>query len=1008
MTAGRGPVPGQDAPAPAPPHRFTLPPGEGLSRARRVDYTINPEFAQVTVKAIIFDLDGVLTDTSEYHYRAWKRLADELRIPFDRQRNEPLRGVSRRRSLEILLDGRPATEEQMEEWMERKNRYYVESLAELSPADILPGALELLQEIRRAGIKVGIASASKNTRIVLDNLNLWPYVDAVSDGYSVTRTKPAPDLFLHCARKLDVRPEEAVVVEDAASGVEAALSGGFWTVGLGPRERVGLAHVVYPSLEGITLNHILYGLPVSPHETPAAPDNWHVVETKFNPSRQHQMETIFTIGNGYLGTRGSFEEGYPNDRPATLVNGVFDAHPLVHTELVNFPDWLPFTLIVEGERFRMDRGTILAYRRELDLRTGVLTRLVRWRSPAGHTVDIKIERFASLVDPHLTAIRYRIVPLDFSGPVELRAGINGYAFNPELYHWHPLGQGAWGPQTTYLHTRTRQSGIEVCVTAHLQVSAPQAVLYGMAECENAPAVIARTTVSPGDLLVADKTVAIYTSRESSDVCGDARCALERATESGYESLRAANDAAWEKEWADCNVVIEGDDEADRALRHFIFQLLIAAPRHDDRVSIPAKTLSGFGYRGHIFWDTDIFVLPFFIWTRPELARRMLMYRYHTLPGARRKAQQHGYEGAMYAWESADTGDETTPRFIPAPAGDVVRIWCGDIEDHITADVAYAVVQYWQATGDDIFMRDYGAEIVLDTARFWASRVTWNDARGVYEILDVIGPDEYHEHVNNNAYTNGMARWNLEVALEVLAWLRQTCPDKATELEARLDLTPEHLARWADIIHRLSIPYDPESGLIAQFDGFFEREDLDLAALEPRHCSIQAIFGIEETQRYQVLKQPDVLMLLYLLRDQYDEKTLRRNWAYYTPRTDLTHGSSLGPAIQALLAARLGEVEKAYEHFLYAACTDLQDVRGNTADGIHAATGGGLWQAVVFGFAGLEFGPDGYRLNPSLPPHWRRLSFSVQHLGEKIAIHIGNESSVGGRSELRGSSLRIDY
>ncbi len=949
------------------------------------------------IQAIIFDLDGVLTDTSEYHYRAWKRLADELGIPFDRARNEALRGVSRRRSLELLLDGRAATEEQMAEWMERKNRYYVESLEALTPADLLPGAPDLLQELRRAGLKVGIASASKNTRTVLDRLNLWPLADAVSDGYSVERTKPAPDLFLHCARQLGVSPEEAVVVEDAAAGVEAALAGGFWTVGLGPDARVGAAHAVFPSLAGVTLTDILSRLPLPMTSFPTDP--WRVVETEFRPDRLRPMETVFTIGNGYLGTRGTFEEGYPGDTPATLVHGVFDDHPLVYTELVNFPNGLPLTLTVEGERFRLDRGTVLAYRRELDLRTGVLTRLVRWRSPAGHTVDLKIERFASLEDPHLLVIRLRATALDFAGTVEVRAGLNGYSFNPELYHWQWVDQGALGPQAVYLHTRTRHSGIEACLAAHLSIAAPEEVTYALADCENAPAVVARTTVRPGETVVAEKRVALSTSRETPNVREAALRALEAAVARPFGDLRAAHEAAWAREWEACDVVIEGDDRAQQAVRHSLFQLLIAAPRSDDRVSIPAKTLSGFGYRGHVFWDTDIFILPFFTFTRPEIARHLLMYRYHTLPGARRKARRHGYEGAMYAWESADTGDETTPRWVPVQDGDLVRIWCGDIEDHITADVAYAVVQYWQVTGDDAFMRDYGAEIVLETARFWASRAHWNEERRRYEIRDVIGPDEYHEHVDNNAYTNGMARWNLEVALQVLAWLRETAPQKAADLESRLGLTDEVLCRWTHVIEHLYIPYDPESGLIEQFEGFFDLEDIDLNACEPRTVSMQVLLGIEGVQRCQVLKQPDVLMLLYLQRDRYDPEALRRNWEYYTPRTDLSYGSSLGPPIHALLAARMGEVEEAYRHFMHAALIDLEDLRGNTADGFHGATAGGLWQALVFGFAGLEVHNGGYTLHPRLPAHWRRLAFPLRIRGQRIMIDLHSAQLSRNRKEV---------
>jgi kojibiose phosphorylase len=500
------------------------------------------------------------------------------------------------------------------------------------------------------------------------------------------------------------------------------------------------------------------------------------------------------------------------------------------------------------------------------------------------------------------------------------------------------------------------------------------------------------SVRRGERVRADKLVALVTSREADDVRGVAQARLRSAAERGYDDVRASNDAAWASEWDSCNVTIEGDDEADLALRFSLFQLLIAAPRDDDRVSIPAKTLSGFGYRGHVFWDTEIFILPFFTFTRPRIARNLLMYRYHTLPGARRKARENGYEGAMFAWESAVTGDETTPRLVPGPEGDLIRIWTGDIQHHISADVAYGVMQYWRVTGDDAFMREYGAEIVLDTARFWASRVEWNAARGRYEINDVIGPDEYHEHVDNNAYTNHMARWNLETALEVLAWLRREHGGKAAELEAHLGLTEDRLAHWGDVIGCLYLPYDPETGLLAQFDGFLDLEMVDLADYEPRTHSMLAELGVEGIQGYQVIKQPDVLMLFYLLGDVYEKGTLRINWDAYIPRTDLSHGSSLGPSIHAALAARLGESRWAYEQFMHAAEMDLRDLRGNTADGIHAAAAGGAWQAVVFGFAGLALDGEGYRVRPRLPPHWTQLKLSFRHRGERIDLALSNRDT----------------
>jgi kojibiose phosphorylase len=290
------------------------------------------------------------------------------------------------------------------------------------------------------------------------------------------------------------------------------------------------------------------------------------------------------------------------------------------------------------------------------------------------------------------------------------------------------------------------------------------------------------------------------------------------------------------------------------------------------------------------------------------------------------------------------------------------------------------------------MRLYGAEIVLDTARFWASRAEWNGTRGVYEISDVIGPDEYHDHVDNNAFTNRMARWNLETALDVLAWLRREYPAKAEDLVAHLDLSEARMAHWADVLGCLFIPQDPEIGLIEQFEGFFDLRDVELEDYEPRDVSLQALLGIEGVQDYQILKQADVLMLLYLLPSAYDRETMQVNWDYYTPRTDHTYGSSLGPAIQAALAARMDVVEEAYAHFMRAARTDLLNVRGNTGEGIHAASAGGLWQAVVFGFGGVRLTEDGLVAEPRLPAGWTRLAFRLNHRGTWQEFEITSEGA----------------
>ena len=713
---------------------------------------------------------------------------------------------------------------------------------------------------------------------------------------------------------------------------------------------------------------------------------WLVSEDSFDPRKQHHKETIFTIGNGYLCTRGAFEEGYPGDHRATFIHGVFDAAPIVITELANAPDWLPITIFLNGERFSLDSGTIESFQRMLDLRTGLLTRTVRWRSPSGRAATLTFERFTSLADEHLLYVRCRVTP-EFAGTVEFRAGLNGNTHNAGLVHWQWLDQGN-RDGILYLHNRTRRSEIEIATAMQITGIAGREILSQDWDVENAPTHMVRFEAVPGQTIGIEKCVAVFTSRDVPP--GEVlHAALDKARGGkGWDTALEANNQAWDKEWERTDIVIEGDEEAQIAIRFNLFQMLIAAPRHDDRVNIGAKTLSGFGYRGHAFWDTEIFMLPLFIYTAPHIAKNLLNYRYRNLAGARRKAQGNGFEGAQFPWESADTGDEVTPTWVPhfADRTKLVRIWTGDIEIHISADIGHAAYQYWQATGDDEWFVEKGAELILDTAKFWASRAEWNAEAKRYEYNDVIGPDEYHEHVDNNAYTNRMAQWNLQTAFEVLSWLQEQAPEKARELVDRLDLRDQRLETWRDVIEKIYLHIEP-SGLIEQFEGYYQRKDVDLAALEPRTKSAQEIFGIEGCNETQVLKQPDVLMMQYILREHYSDEAVRVNYDFYNPRTDHTYGSSLGPSIMAIMACDVGKPDDAYEHFIRAVRADLRDVRGNAGDGIHAASAGGTWQSVVFGFGGLRIGPEGWTTKPRLPHHWKRLSFKFFHRGKIHEVDI---------------------
>jgi kojibiose phosphorylase len=369
---------------------------------------------------------------------------------------------------------------------------------------------------------------------------------------------------------------------------------------------------------------------------------------------------------------------------------------------------------------------------------------------------------------------------------------------------------------------------------------------------------------------------------------------------------------------------------------------------------------------------------------------LLNYRIRNLPGARTKALENGYEGAQFPWESAGAGNEVTPTWVPhfTDRNKMVRIWTGDIEIHISADIAYAAHKYWQVTGDDVWLIEKGAELILDTAKFWGSRADWNSSKNYYQIMDVIGPDEYHEHVDNNAMTNRMAQWNLQTGLDVLEWLKERSPVKAAELIDKLGLSTGKWDHWREVIQKIYLNIN-ENGLIEQFEGYYQRKYVDLLAMEPRTESVQVIFGIEGTNQTQALKQPDVLMLLYLLQQYYSKDIVQVNYNFYTPRTDHTYGSSLGPSIQAIMACEVGRQEDAYEQFIRAVRADLRDVRGNSGDGIHGASAGGTWQVVVFGFAGLRITRDGWTINPRLPKHWKRLAFKFIFKGKQHTVDIHN-------------------
>jgi kojibiose phosphorylase len=710
---------------------------------------------------------------------------------------------------------------------------------------------------------------------------------------------------------------------------------------------------------------------------PTGDPGWLLVEHGVDRAREREIEAIFTVANGYIGTRGSLEEGSTFSSPATFAAGVYVADPesALGPRLAVLPDWAHLEIVVDGRQVSLEAGRVLEHRRMLDLRQGVLWREWRQEDPSGRITRVTFLRLAGLADRHVLVQSVTVTAENYAGRLRFVARVGA--------------GGASGTHGTLVETRTghvvRVNGTTVGFATTFAFRQPPEAGPSTHEGRSSTGEESWSwEAGLGETAHLDRTVVVFTSRDVADPTGTAAQHLATIRPLDIQGVVQAHVEAWRRRWQSAEVRVVGDEPAQRALRFAVYHLVAATNPGDEHASIGARGLTGEAYRGHVFWDTEIYMLPFYVHTDPPAARALLMYRYHTLSGARRKARAQGYRGALYAWESADTGDETTPRMTITPAGRVVAILTGEREHHISADVAYAVWQYWRATGDDDFMVVAGADILVETARFWASRAhTEGDGRA--HIRGVIGPDEYHEMVDDNAYTNVMARWNLDRAADTAAILKRERGPDWQQLAARLGVTEQEPEDWRRVAASLVTGFDPESGLFEQFAGYFALEEVDVAAHRRCAMPIDVCLGPERMRRSKPIKQADVVMLSALLWDEWPRAVHEVNFRYYEPRT--AHGSSLSPAIHALVAARLGEDAVARRYVRQAGEIDLADTMGNAAGGVHMAALGGLWQAAVLGVAGLRAGEHGIVLDPHLLAGWAEVCVPIRWRGCALGLRL---------------------
>lgn len=739
-------------------------------------------------------------------------------------------------------------------------------------------------------------------------------------------------------------------------------------------------------------------------------ENWLIEEERFDAENLGKCESVFCQGNGYLGVRNALTERYVGEKRGTFVTGTFDCfHENEATELPNFPDTTWMEININGRRFSMLKGNVLEYSRVMNLKNGETVRTTVWEDMDGHQIRFTFQRIVSMKDTHVIAERVEIQPLNRDITVTLASGIDGTVTNTGSQHFTEGSRRIFCGRYLGMVCTTIQSGVAAAIhTGHrffLNGSEKKTEFLPIIE-RRAIKVRSELPLKQNEVLTIEKMTVIHTSRDleyegsrKSDwdayLMEHGREHIATVCAAGYDRLKMDSTNVWRQIWEQEDVKIVSKEPFDQlAVRFAIYHLNIMVKKDDNRVGIGAKALSGEGYKGHSFWDTEIFILPYYLMTQPETARTLLEYRYKNLYGARKKAMEHGYEGAMYPWESAWIDDgETTPLWGAADVvtGETLKILTGIIEQHISADIAFAVWRYYQVTKDESFMEQCGYEMIFETAKFWADRVEWNEAETRYEINDVIGPDEYKEHVNNNAYTNYMVHANMELASVLIRFCQLEKPEIYSRLNAQIGLeTLEGRLKERARLLYLPVP-DKDSGLIPQFDGFWELKKLDLTKYKT--CSVVGTiyddYNMEQINSFQVIKQADVVLLMQLLSDRFPEDIRRKNYVYYEERT--LHDSSLSKSTHCVSACELGFMETAYQFFQGASRIDLGPVMKSSDAGIHSASMGGIWQCVVMGFGGVRIQNGELVLEPSLPDAWTSLSFRVCFGEAKLEIRIEPET-----------------
>lgn len=763
---------------------------------------------------------------------------------------------------------------------------------------------------------------------------------------------------------------------------------------------------------------------------------WSIVYDRWVPEEQTLREALCTLGNGYFATRGAFEEAKAEPElhyPGTYLAGGYNrltsevsGKQIENEDLVNWPNWLPVSFRHPGgEWFQMSRVEVLSFRQELDLKHGLLLRRVRFRDGSGRESELNTRRIVSMANPHLAVLEWQLTPLNWSGEIEVRAALDGRVINSGVaryrslssQHLETLEQGEHSEDSMYLVVQTVQSSTRMAQMARTQVFLDGAASGILPQTHAEQGYVEhrfKLKATQGQPLRLEKTVLVYTSRDWA-ISEPLLDACENIARQGtFEASLEAHKRAWQRLWNRCDLHTERNPREQAVLRLHIFHLLQTVSSHtvDLDVGVPARGWHGEAYRGHIFWD-ELFIFPFLNLHLPAITRELLMYRYRRLNEARSAAKEAGYRGAMFPWQSGSNGREESQVIHLNPQS---GRWLPDntfLQRHISSAVAYNVWQYYQATEDMDFLSYRGAEMLLDIAQFWSTIATLNQENGRYEILHVVGPDEYHTEypnseeigLNNNAYTNVLAVWVIQKAFG----LKDVIDDsRFEELLTKLHISPDDLSRWEDISRRMYVPFLEDTKIIAQFDGYDQLKEFDWEKYRAKYGEAMRLDRILESEgdnvnRYKASKQADVLMLFYLFSSEellsifkqlsYDFKpeSIPENIAYYEQRT--SHGSTLSKIVHAWVLAR-SDRKRSWANFEIALMSDLKDIQGGTtAEGIHLGAMAGTVDLVQRAYTGLEIRDDVLWLNPVLPDDMPRLNLQLRYRGHWLQLNINTDKMI---------------